>query len=175
MSVKFTFEDDTLICRLQGEIDHHTALPIRLETDDRIESCRPAKTVMDFSEVTFMDSSGIGLVMGRYRLLSEMGGELEITDLNKMYLKQGQLNVVTLGRGYAWLDTGTVASLSDASDFVKAVETRAGIQIAALEDIAYMHGWITKDILEKSAEKYGKSPYGQYLKKVAEGRFRRDG
>ena len=102
-------------------------------------------------------------------------GELEITDLNKMYLDQGQLNVVTLGRGYAWLDTGTVASLSDASDFVKAVETRAGIQIAALEDIAYMHGWITKDILEESAEKYGKSPYGQYLKKVAEGRFRRDG
>lgn len=101
-------------------------------------------------------------------------GELEITDLNKMYLDQGQLNVVTLGRGYAWLDTGTVASLSDASDFVKAVETRAGIQIAALEDIAYMHGWITKDILEESAEKYGKSPYGQYLKKVAEGRFRRD-
>ena len=102
-------------------------------------------------------------------------GELEITDLNKMYLEQGQLNVVTLGRGYAWLDTGTVASLSDASDFVKAVETRAGIQIAALEDIAYMHGWITKDILEESAEKYGKSPYGQYLKKVAVGRFRRDG
>ena len=102
-------------------------------------------------------------------------GELEITDLNKMYLEQGELNVVTLGRGYAWLDTGTVASLSDASDFVKAVETRAGIQIAALEDIAYMHGWITKDILEESAEKYGKSPYGQYLKKVAEGRFRRDG
>ena len=102
-------------------------------------------------------------------------GELEITDLNKLYLEQGQLNVVTLGRGYAWLDTGTVASLSDASDFVKAVETRAGIQIAALEDIAYMHGWITKDILEESAEKYGKSPYGQYLKKVAEGRFRRDG
>lgn len=101
-------------------------------------------------------------------------GELEITDLNKMYLEQGQLNVVTLGRGYAWLDTGTVASLSDASDFVKAVETRAGIQIAALEDIAYMHGWITKDILEESAEKYEKSPYGQYLKKVAEGRFRRD-
>lgn len=102
-------------------------------------------------------------------------GELEITDLNKMYLEQGQLNVVTLGRGYAWLDTGTVASLSDASDFVKAVETRAGIQIAALEDIAYMHSWITKDILEESAAKYGKSPYGQYLKKVAEGRFRRDG
>ena len=102
-------------------------------------------------------------------------GELEITDLNKMYLEQGRLNVVTLGRGYAWLDTGTVASLSDASNFVKAVETRAGIQIAALEDIAYMHGWIDKETLEASAMQYGKSPYGQYLQKVAEGRFRRDG
>lgn len=71
-------------------------------------------------------------------------GELEITDLNKIYLEKGQLDVVTLGRGYAWLDTGTVASLSDASNFVKAVETRAGIQIAALEDIAYGKGWITK-------------------------------
>lgn len=101
-------------------------------------------------------------------------GELEITDLNRMYLDQGKLNVVTLGRGYAWLDTGTVDSLSEASNFVKAVETRAGIQIAALEDIAYMHGWITKDVLEESAKKYGKSPYGQYLQKVAEGRFRKD-
>ena len=101
-------------------------------------------------------------------------GELEITDLNKIYLEKGQLDVVTLGRGYAWLDTGTVASLSDASNFVKAVETRAGIQIAALEDIAYGKGWITKDTLLESAHKYGKSPYGQYLLKVAEGRFLRD-
>ena len=100
--------------------------------------------------------------------------ELEITDLNKIYLEKGQLDVVTLGRGYAWLDTGTVASLSDASNFVKAVETRAGIQIAALEDIAYGKGWITKDTLLESAHKYGKSPYGQYLLKVAEGRFLRD-
>ena len=68
-----------------------------------------------------------------------------------------------------------MASLSDASDLVKAVEIRAGVQIVALEDIAYMHGWITKDILEESTAKYGKSPYGQYLKKVTEGRFRRDG
>ena len=101
-------------------------------------------------------------------------GELEITDLNKIYLEKGKLDVVTLGRGYAWLDTGTVDSLSEASSFVKAVENRAGIQIAALEDIAYGHGWITKEVLEESAEKYGKSPYGQYLKKVAEGRFLRD-
>ena len=84
------------------------------------------------------------------------------------------MNVVTLGRGYAWLDTGTVNSLNEASTFVKAVETRAGIQIAALEDIAYGHGWITRDILEESAKKYGKSPYGQYLQKVAEGRFIKD-
>ena len=101
-------------------------------------------------------------------------GELEITDLNQMYLEQGNLNVVTLGRGYAWLDTGTVNSLSEASNFVKAVETRAGIQIAALEDIAYGHGWIDKATLMESAIKYGKSPYGQYLKKVAEGRFLKD-
>lgn len=79
------------------------------------------------------------------------------------------MNVVTLGRGYAWLDTGTVNSLNEASTFVKAVEIRAGIQIAALEDIAYGHGWITRDILEESARKYSKSPYDQYLPKVAEG------
>lgn len=98
-------------------------------------------------------------------------GELEITDLNKIYLQEGTLRVTTLGRGYAWLNTGTVTSLSAASNFVKAVETRAGIHIAALEDIAYQNGWIDKETLEASAEKYGKSPYGQYLKKVAEGRF----
>ncbi|ERT62290.1 MULTISPECIES: glucose-1-phosphate thymidylyltransferase RfbA [Megasphaera] len=98
-------------------------------------------------------------------------GELEITDLNKMYLDDGNLQVVTLGRGYAWLDTGTIDSLSAAADFVRAVETRAGIHIAALEDIAYQQGWIDKATLEESAEKYGKSPYGQYLKKVAMGKI----
>ena len=98
-------------------------------------------------------------------------GELEITDLNKIYLEKGNLNVVTLGRGYAWLDTGTMESLSVAGEFVRAVETRAGIHIAALEEIAYGHGWIDKDTLMESAIKYGKSPYGQYLKKVAEGKI----
>lgn len=98
-------------------------------------------------------------------------GELEITDLNKMYLDDGNLQVVTLGRGYAWLDTGTIDSLSAAADFVRAVETRAGIHIAALEDIAYQQGWIDKATLEEGAEKYGKSPYGQYLKKVAMGKI----
>lgn len=82
MSVKIDFDGETLYCRLSGEIDHHTALPIRLETDDRIENSRPRHTVLDFSEVTFMDSSGIGLVMGRYKLISEFGGDLEVTGLS---------------------------------------------------------------------------------------------
>ncbi|WP_443674838.1 glucose-1-phosphate thymidylyltransferase RfbA [Megasphaera sp.] len=98
-------------------------------------------------------------------------GELEITDLNKIYLEKGQLNVVTLGRGYAWLDTGTMESLSVAGEFVRAVETRAGIHIAALEEIAYQKDWIDLLTLEDSASKYGKSPYGQYLRKVAEGKI----
>ncbi len=98
-------------------------------------------------------------------------GELEITDLNKLYLDAGELNVVTLGRGYAWLDTGTVESLSEAAEFVKAIETRAGIQIAALEEIAYNNGWITHDSLLATARSYGKAPYGQYLQKVADGQI----
>jgi glucose-1-phosphate thymidylyltransferase len=98
-------------------------------------------------------------------------GELEITDLNRVYLEQHKLQVRTLGRGYAWLDTGTVESLHDAAEFVKAVETRAGIQIAALEEIAYNNGWIDKQELEKSARAYGKAPYGKYLKKVAAGKI----
>ena len=98
-------------------------------------------------------------------------GELEITDLNKIYLEQDELKVVTLGRGYAWLDTGTIDSLNEAADFVKAVEVRAGISIAVLEEIAYKNGWITKEQLLESAKAYGKAPYGQYLQKVADGRI----
>ncbi len=98
-------------------------------------------------------------------------GELEITDLNKIYLNNSQLHVVTLGRGYAWLDTGTVESLNNAAEFVKTVELRTGVGISMLEEIAYDNGWINKDILDKSAQIYGKSPYGQYLKKVADGKI----
>ncbi len=93
-------------------------------------------------------------------------GELEITDLNRIYLENNVLNVITLGRGYAWLDTGTIDSLNDASEFVKAIETRQGIQIAALEEIAYHSEWISKDQLINSADLYGKSPYGVYLRKI---------
>lgn len=98
-------------------------------------------------------------------------GELEITDLNKMYLEDDSLNVVTLGRGYAWLDTGTVDALSEATEFVKVLETRQGVQIAALEEIAYKNGWIDQDTLLKSADHYGKSPYGAHLRAVAEGKI----
>ena len=95
-------------------------------------------------------------------------GELEITDLNRIYLENGDLDVKLLGRGFAWLDTGTMDSLVDASDFVRMVEKRQGIKISALEEIAYNYGWIDKEQLLLSAEKYGKSPYGLHLRKVAE-------
>lgn len=98
-------------------------------------------------------------------------GELEITDLNRMYLEEGLLNVVTLGRGYSWLDTGTMDSLSDASEFVRVIENRQGIQIASLEEIAYKNDWITKEKLIEAAEFYSKSKYGQHLKMVAEGKI----
>ncbi len=98
-------------------------------------------------------------------------GELEITDLNKMYLEEGTLNVVTLGRGYAWLDTGTVDALNDAAEFVKVVEDRQGIMISAVEEIAYKNGWINKEKLIESAKLYGKSAYGRHLKNVAENKY----
>ena len=98
-------------------------------------------------------------------------GELEITDLNRIYLEQGNLDVVTLGRGFAWLDTGTMDSLSDASEFVRVIERREGIVISAPEEIAYRNGWISKECLMACAKRYGKSSYGSHLKKVAEGRI----
>jgi len=98
-------------------------------------------------------------------------GELEITDLNKMYLEEGTLDVVTLGRGYAWLDTGTVPALNEAAEFVKVVEDRQGIMISAIEEIAYKNGWISKEKLLESAKLYGKSAYGQHLKNVADGKY----
>ncbi len=98
-------------------------------------------------------------------------GELEITDLNKIYLRNDELSVVTLGRGYAWLDTGTVDSLNEAAEFVKAVQSRAGIPVAVLEEIAFNNGWIDKEHLLNSAKAYGKAPYGQYLQKVADGKI----
>lgn len=96
-------------------------------------------------------------------------GELEITDLNRIYLEKGRLDVVTLGRGYGWLDTGTVDSLAEASEYVKVIENRQGLKIACLEEISYKNGWIDRETLLKNAENYGKSPYGVHLKRVAQG------
>lgn len=99
-------------------------------------------------------------------------GELEITTLNEMYLNDGELDVQLLGRGFAWLDTGTVDSLVEAADFVKMIEERQGIKISAPEEIAYKNGWITKEELLASADKYEKSPYGKHLRTVAEGKIK---
>ena len=98
-------------------------------------------------------------------------GELEITDLNRLYLEDGTLDVQLLGRGYAWLDTGTMDSLVEAADFVQMIEKRQGIKISAIEEIAYKNGWIDRDTLLESAERYGKSPYGEHLKRVADGKI----
>ena len=99
-------------------------------------------------------------------------GELEITSLNEMYLNDDNLRVQLLGRGYAWLDTGTMQSLVDASNFVKMVEERTGVSISAPEEIAYVNGWIDEDKLRESADHYGKSPYGKHLKAVANGKLK---
>lgn len=98
-------------------------------------------------------------------------GELEITDLNRLYLEEGGLKVQLLGRGFAWLDTGTMDSLVDAADFVRMIEKRQGIKISAPEEIAFRNGWITREKLLESASRYGKSPYGEHLKQVAEGKI----
>ena len=113
-----------------------------------------------------------GVSARAHRVKPSARGELEITTLNDMYLQDGLLDVQLLGRGYAWLDTGTMDSLVDAADFVRTIETRQSSQIAALEEIAYRNGWINKETLLESAAAYGKSPYGQHLKNVAEGMIR---
>ena len=98
-------------------------------------------------------------------------GELEITTLNEMYLRQGRLDVELMGRGFAWLDTGTMESLLEAAEFVHMVEKRQSVKISAPEEIAYRFGWITTEELLESAKMYGKSPYGQHLTRVAEDRI----
>ena len=98
-------------------------------------------------------------------------GELEITTLNEMYLKEGSRKVVTLGRGYAWLDTGTMDSLFEAGNFVRTIQHSQGMEISAIEEIAYYNGWIDVETLKESARRYGKSPYGDHLMRVAENKI----
>ena len=99
-------------------------------------------------------------------------GELEITSLNEMYLNEDRLEVVTLGRGYAWLDTGTMDSLFEASNFVRTIENTQGILVSVCEEIAFQNGWITIDQLAAAAKEYGKSPYGEHLQKVVENKIK---
>ncbi len=99
-------------------------------------------------------------------------GELEITTLNEMYLDEGRLDVQLLGRGFAWLDTGTMQSLLQAAEFVEMIQSRQGVTISAPEEIAFINGFIDKEKLMESAKAYGKSPYGEHLKAVAEGRVK---
>lgn len=99
-------------------------------------------------------------------------GELEITTLNEMYLNESRMDVQLLGRGFAWLDTGTMDSLAEATDFVRMIQNRQGIEISALEEIAYRNDWITREDLMNAASRYGKSPYGVHLKQIAEGKIK---
>jgi glucose-1-phosphate thymidylyltransferase len=108
----------------------------------------------------FYDSQVVSLAK---RLKPSPRGELEITDLNRLYLEQGQLGVEIMGRGYAWLDTGTHDSLLKASQFIATLEHRQGLQIACLEEIAWRSGWIDSAQLEKLAQPLAKNGYGQYL------------
>lgn len=116
----------------------------------------------------FYDNSVVRLA---HKVKPSARGELEITDLNRMYLEQKKLRVQLLGRGFAWMDTGTMDSLMEASTFVQVVQNRQGVVIAAPEEIAYHEKWISKEELLESAEAYGKSPYGAHLKRVAEGKL----
>ena len=109
------------------------------------------------------------------RVVPSARGEYEITDLNRMYLEDGSLDVVTLGRGYAWLDTGTMESLYEAGEFVRTVERAQDLPVSVPEEIAYENGWISKESLLACAERYGKSNYGKHLMAVAEGGIVPDG
>ncbi|MGO5029171.1 glucose-1-phosphate thymidylyltransferase RfbA [Candidatus Agathobaculum pullicola] len=116
----------------------------------------------------FYDNRVVGLAK---QVKPSARGELEITDLNRMYLEAGDLNVQLLGRGYAWLDTGTMDTLVEAAEFVQVIENRQGIMISAPEEIAYRNGWISDQKLLQSADTYGKSPYGEHLRRVADGKI----
>lgn len=132
------------------------------------EKPRHPKSNYCITGLYFYDNSVIKMAK---QVKPSVRGELEITDLNRLYLNKGRLKVQLLGRGFAWLDTGTVDSLMEAAAFVQTVQNRQGVVISAPEEIAYFEGLITKEQLLESAKLYGKSPYGEHLKIVAEGKF----
>ena len=162
-------------CRVQYHEARYRELLARelqrrcLEQPDQIgRQGMPGKRLCDYDAVAADAKAGM-----KYTDIADKYGSSveEITTLNEMYLKDGLLDVQLLGRGSAWLDTGTMDSLADASDFVRVVQKRQGIQIAAPAEAAYKNGWITKEQLLESAKKFKKSSYGQHLFNVAEGRM----
>ncbi len=128
---------------------------------------KPEKPKSDFAVpgIYFYDNDVVKIAR---EIKPSARGELEITDINRIYMEKGKLQVIPLGNGYAWFDTGSADRLSDASDFVKAIELRQGVQIACLEEIAYRNNWITKEQVLVEAEKYKKTEYGKYLKRITE-------
>ncbi len=145
---------------------------IELDERGRVVSLeeKPAQPRSNYA-VTGLYFYPAGVSLRAEAVVPSARGELEITALNEMYLRDRILDVQILGRGFAWLDTGTMDSLAEASDFIKTVQGRQGIQISSLEEIAYQNGWIGREELLESATRYGKSPYGAYLKRLAEGKI----
>ena len=140
------------------EVDRVTGTAISIEEKPKIP-----KSNLVVPGIYFYDNDVVEIA----KSLKPSGrGELEITDVNKTYMERGDLNVIPLGSGYAWFDMGSPDRLSDASDFVKAIELRQGIQIACLEEYAYKNGWITTEKVLEHAKKYGKTEYGKYLKRI---------
>ena len=146
---------------------------VEFDTDGKVlsveEKPKEPKSNYCITGLYFYDNSVVEMAKS---LKPSHRGELEITDLNRLFLKEERLDVQILGRGFAWLDTGTMDSLIDAAEFVRMLEKRQGITISALEEIAYHRGWIDKEQLLQAAQRYGKSPYGDHLKKVADGKIR---
>jgi len=146
---------------------------VEFDADDKVLSVeeKPAEPKSNYAitGLYFYDNKVIDIARG---LKPSPRGELEITDINKAYLSAGELDVVRLGRGFTWLDTGTVESLSAASNFIETIESHQGIKISCIEEIAYINGWITQAELEEAAALMAKNAYGQYLAKVAKGDIR---
>lgn len=133
---------------------------------------KPAKPKSNYAVTgLYFYPSGVSKMAGMIR--PSKRGELEITSLNQIYLEANKLNVEILGRGFTWMDTGTMDSLLDAADFIRMIEQRQNMKVSAPEEIAYRYGWISKEQLLKSSRKYGKSVYGKHLRAVAEGKVRK--
>lgn len=140
------------------EIDRKTGIAISIE-----EKPEHPKSNLVVPGIYFYDNDVVQIAKG---LKPSKRNEIEITDVNRTYMERGELKVIPLGSGYAWFDTGSPDRLSDASDFVKAIELRQGVQIACLEEYAYRNGWISKDKVLEHAKKYGKTEYGKYLERI---------